>query len=175
MIKVETGDIFAIQGDVEAMVNTVNCVGVIGRGLARQFKERFPDNFSAYADACERKEVRPGRMFVFQTGTMMNPRLIINFPTKDHWRGKSRIEFIDEGLVALAEEIEQRNIRSIAIPPLGTDLGGLDWELVRELTEAALADLEDVEIVLLDPNSKPSQTSPNAVSTPPKMTRVGRL
>src|SRR5271154_4123778 len=114
MIEYRTGDI--LTADAEALVNTVNCVGIMGRGIALQFKNAFPDNFKAYAAACARGEVQPGRMFVYDTGTMTNPKFIINFPTKRHWRGKSRVEDIEAGLVALAGEIRERQIRSIAIP-----------------------------------------------------------
>ena len=101
MIELKTGDIF--DEDVEALVNSVNCVGVMGRGIALQFKNIFPANFKAYAEACKREEVQPGRMFVFETGQMVGaPRYIINFPTKRHWRGKSRMEDIESGLHALA-------------------------------------------------------------------------
>ena len=130
MIEYKVGDMFT--EDVEALVNSVNCVGVMGRGIALQFKNVFPENFKAYAEACSRKEVQAGRMFVFETGQMIGaPSYIINFPTKRHWRGKSRMEDIESGLHALAKEIEARNIRSIALPPLGSGLGGLDWPMVR--------------------------------------------
>ena len=101
MIEYKTGDIFLEEAD--ALVNSVNCVGVMGRGIALQFKRTFPDNFKAYADACKRSEVQPGRMFVYETGQLTPPRYIINFPTKRHWRGKSRMEDIESGLVALVE------------------------------------------------------------------------
>src|SRR6476469_9938138 len=100
MIEYRTGDI--LRADAEALVNTVNCVGVMGRGIALQFKKIYPLNFKAYEAACERNEVQPGRMFVFETGQVTNPKYIINFPTKRHWRGKSRIEDIESGLKALA-------------------------------------------------------------------------
>ena len=125
MIEYKVGDMFT--EDVEALVNSVNCVGVMGRGIALQFKNLFPENFKAYAEACRREEVQPGQMFVYESGKMTNPRFIINFPTKRHWRGKSRMEDIESGLHALAREISERNIRSIALPPLGSGLGGLDW------------------------------------------------
>src|SRR5690242_6830780 len=125
MIEFKKGDL--LSEDVEALVNSVNCVGIMGRGIALQFKNAFPDNFRAYAAACRRGEVQPGRMFVFETGRLLNPRYIINFPTKRDWRGKSRLEDIETGLAALAEEIRARGIRSIAVPPLGSGLGGLDW------------------------------------------------
>src|SRR5690606_41112017 len=98
MIKFKRGDI--LRDDAEAPVNTVNCVGVMGRGIALQFKKAFPANFKAYAAACKRGEVRPGRMFVYETGQITNPRYIINFPTKRDWRGKSRIEALEVGLQA---------------------------------------------------------------------------
>ena len=129
MIEYKTGNIF--DEDVEALVNSVNCVGFMGRGIALQFKNIFPENFRAYAAACKRSEVHPGRMFVFETKQMANPRYIINFPTKRHWRGKSRMEDIEAGLHALTQEIVTRGIRSIALPPLGSGLGGLNWAEVR--------------------------------------------
>lgn len=150
MIKFTTGDI--LGADAEALVNTVNCVGVMGRGVALQFRNAFPRNFSAYADACSRNEVQPGRMFVFETGTMTNPKYIINFPTKRHWRGKSRMEDIDAGLLSLVDGIKWRKIRSIAIPPLGSGLGGLDWTQVRSRIEATLRDLPDTEVIIYEPH-----------------------
>ena len=96
-----------MSADAEALVNTVNCVGIMGRGIALQFKNDFPANFKAYKAACAREDVQPGRMFVFETGTLGNPKFIVNFPTKRHWRGKSRMEDIDSGLRALVEEIRE--------------------------------------------------------------------
>src|SRR5271169_1518288 len=142
MIEFASGDI--LQADVEALVNTVNCVGIMGRGIALQFKNAFPGNFKAYEAACAREEVQPGKMFVFETEALTNPKYIINFPTKRHWRGKSRIEDIEAGLTALGAEIRTRGIQSVAIPPLGCGLGGLDWEEVRPRIEAAFRDLPDV-------------------------------
>ena len=168
MIEYKIGDIFL--ENAEALVNSVNCVGVMGRGIALQFKNHFPENFKAYAKACERDEVKPGRMFVFETGRLTNPRYIINFPTKRHWRGKSRIEDIDSGLVALAEEIKSRGIQSIAIPPLGTDLGGLNWEVVGPRIEAMLRDCEGVSAVVFKPGSAGSDGRPNFSTNVPKMT-----
>lgn len=123
MIEIKTGDI--LREDVEAIINTVNCVGVMGRGIALQFKNAFPDNFAAYAAACKRQQVQPGRMFIHDTGWLSNPRWIINFPTKRHWRGQSRMEDIEAGLRALVADIQRLGIRSLAIPPLGSGLGGL--------------------------------------------------
>lgn len=156
MITYKTGDLFA--EDCEAIVNTVNCVGVMGRGIALQFKKTYPENFKAYATACKHKQVEPGRMFVFETRRLMNPRYIINFPTKRHWRGKSRMEDIVGGLVALIQEVRERDIRSIAIPPLGAGLGGLYWTQVREHIEIALCELEDVRVVVFEPRETPRHT-----------------
>jgi O-acetyl-ADP-ribose deacetylase (regulator of RNase III) len=168
MIRYTTGDILA--ADAEALVNTVNCVGVMGRGIALQFKNAFPRNFKAYEIACARNAVQPGRMFVFETGTMTNPKFIINFPTKRHWRGKSRMEDIDAGLDALAAEIRARGIRSIAIPPLGSGLGGLDWSEVRPRIEAALDGLRDVEVLVFQPNGAPDPATMARSVDVPKMT-----
>ena len=168
MIEYKTGDIFA--EDVEALVNSVNCVGVMGRGVALQFKRAFPKNFKAYADACKRKEVQPGRMFVFETGQLTHPRYIINFPTKRDWRGKSRIEDIESGLKSLAREIRERNIRSIAIPPLGSGLGGLEWSSVRPRIEATLQEFDDLKVVIFEPGGGPADERANRSSDVPEMT-----
>ncbi len=149
MIRFTTGDILA--EDTEALVNTVNCVGVMGRGIALQFKKAYPENFLAYAEACKRGEVEPGRLFVFETGALANPRYIINFPTKRHWRGNSRIEDIDAGLASLVEVIRERDIRSVAIPSLGSGLGGLDWSGVRPRIERALSGFNHLEAVVFEP------------------------
>jgi O-acetyl-ADP-ribose deacetylase (regulator of RNase III) len=156
MIEFGTGDI--LTADVEALVNTVNCVGIMGRGVALQFKNAFPENFGAYEKACARGEVQPGKMFVFETGTLTNPKYIINFPTKRHWRGKSRIEDIDSGLGALAREIRTRRIKSIAIPPLGSGLGGLDWGEVRPRIEKALLSFDYLRVIVFEPNGSPAAT-----------------
>ncbi len=161
MIEFTTGDI--LRADAEALVNTVNCVGIMGRGVALQFKNDFPANFKAYAAACAREEVRPGKMFVFETGTLGNPKFIINFPTKRHWRGKSRMEDIESGLKALVEEIRNRGIRSIAIPPLGSGLGGLKWAEVRSRIEATLRGLNDLHVIVFEPNSAPVATKSREV------------
>lgn len=165
MIKFTKGDILA--ADAEALVNTVNCVGIMGRGIALQFKNEFPANFEAYAAACSREEVQPGRMFVFETRRLTNPKFIINFPTKRHWRGKSRIEDIDAGLKALAREIRDRRIHSIAIPPLGSGLGGLNWADVRPRIVQALTGLDDVKVIIYEPSTAPAKTKSRDV---PNMT-----
>ena len=168
MIEYKTGDILTEETD--ALVNTVNCVGVMGRGIALQFKKMFPENFKAYAAQCKRREMQPGRVFVFDTEQAVPPRYIINFPTKRHWRGKSRIEDIESGLASLAKEIRARDIRSIAIPPLGSGLGGLDWSEVRVLIQATLEGLDNVRIVIFEPGGGPADGRINRSSTVPEMT-----
>ena len=168
MIEFTTGDL--LKADAEALVNTVNCVGFMGRGIAAQFKRAFPENFKAYQAACRREEVRPGEMFVVETGQLTPPRLIINFPTKRHWRSRSRIEDIDAGLEALVAEIDRREIRSIAVPPLGCGLGGLAWSDVRPRIEQALADLPDVRVLVFEPKGKPAAKAMVKSAEPPKMT-----
>lgn len=168
MIELTSGDI--LKDDSEAIVNTVNCVGVMGRGIALQFKNAWPENFKAYEQACLREEVQPGRMFVYDTGQLTSPRYIINFPTKRHWRGKSRIEDIDSGLDALVAELRSRGIRSVAVPPLGSGLGGLDWAQVRPKIEAALSALNEVRVRIYEPMDS-AQTQPvNRSTNVPTMT-----
>lgn len=168
MIEYTSGDILKCEAD--ALVNTVNCVGVMGRGIALQFKNVFPENFKAYAAACKQEAVQPGQMFVYETGQLMPPRFIINFPTKRHWRGKSRIEDIETGLADLVKVIRDRDIRSIAIPALGAGLGGLEWEAVRLLIERELAVLEDVQVLVYEPKGAPSTDKMTHVREVPKMT-----
>ncbi len=149
MIIYKKGDIF--NENVDAIVNTVNCVGVMGRGIALQFKKRFPENFTVYEVACKQKEVVPGKMFVHETESLIGPKYIINFPTKRHWRGFSRIEDIENGLEDLSEVITKLRIKSIALPPLGCGLGGLVWSEVRERIENKLSTLPDVKIIVFEP------------------------
>jgi O-acetyl-ADP-ribose deacetylase (regulator of RNase III) len=151
MIRFTKGDL--LNSDAEAIVNTVNCVGIMGRGIALQFKKMYPDNFEAYAAACAVNELQPGRMFIFETEEMTNPRYIINFPTKRHWRGNSKIEDIESGLLALKEDIKRLNIKSIALPPLGSGLGGLPWAGTRERILQAFEDLVDVDILVYEPHA----------------------
>lgn len=157
MIEYRRGNV--LEDTAEALVNTVNCVGVMGRGVALQFKKAWPANFKAYAAACAREEVQPGRMFVFETVQLTAPQFIINFPTKRHWRGKSRLEDIESGLEALVQVIRSRGIRSIALPPLGAGLGGLEWDEVRTRIGSALADLHEVHVRVYEPNGSPEKSS----------------
>ncbi|TVR55951.1 MAG: Appr-1-p processing protein [Spirochaetaceae bacterium] len=168
MIEYTSGNI--LNCEAEALVNTVNCVGVMGRGIALQFKETFPGNFKAYAAACKRQEVQPGRLFVFDTGELTPPRYIINFPTKRHWRGKSGIGDIESGLAALVDTIRERGIRSIAVPPLGSGLGGLDWARVRPRIEAALSELDDVRVIVFEPGGEHGSNTTTPGRPVPKMT-----
>jgi len=149
MIELKKGNI--LKQEAEALINTVNCVGVMGRGIALQFREAFPENYKRYKEACNKKEVKPGRMFVFDTNMMIGPRTIINFPTKRHWREKSRIEDIEAGLRDLVNVLHARNLHSIAIPPLGCGLGGLDWKTVRPMIEIALSVFPDLQVYLFEP------------------------
>lgn len=171
MIKFTSGDILRV--DAEAIVNTVNCVGIMGRGIALQFKKAWPKNFKVYAIACKQKKVQPGSMFIVETGQLTNPKYIVNFPTKRHWRGASKIEDIELGLSALVRDIKEKRIKSIAIPPLGSGLGGLDWADVRQLIEAKLCNLDDVEILVYEPKGAPENDKMVKNRQVPKMT-VGR-
>ena len=150
MIRFTTGDIFAQP--VDAIVNPVNCVGVMGRGLARQFKHRYPDAFVAYREACARGQLLPGRVFVYDTRAH-RPTWIVHFPTKRHWRNPSAIGDIDAGLQDLAAAIPRHGIASLAIPPLGCGLGGLNWQAVRAIVEARLASTACTITVLEPPRT----------------------
>ncbi len=153
MIELTQGDI--LHADAEALVNTVNCVGVMGRGIALQFKKVFPENFKRYKAVCDKKELQPGKMFIHNLNQLYNPRYVVNFPTKRHWKGKSRMEDIEAGLQTLVAEVRKKNIHSIAIPPLGCGLGGLRWEDVRARIEEAFQDLTDVQVLLYEPKGAP--------------------
>ncbi|OXS28076.1 MAG: Appr-1-p processing protein [Desulfovibrio sp. MES5] len=168
MIEYKSGDI--LKEEADAIVNTVNCVGVMGRGIALQFKKTFPANYKAYEAACENKAVVPGSMFVYATGTLTAPRFIINFPTKRHWRGKSSLNDIEAGLDDLVRVIQERGITSIAIPPLGCGLGGLDWPTVRTAIEQRLSGLANVRIILFEPNGAPKSEEMAHAPKAPNMT-----
>jgi O-acetyl-ADP-ribose deacetylase (regulator of RNase III) len=149
MIELRRGDL--LKQNAEALVNAVNCVGVMGRGIALQFRKAFPENFKIYEAACKRGEVKPGEMLVFDTHQVINPRYIVNFPTKRHWRDQSRITDIESGLEALVKEVHDRGISSIAVPALGCGLGGLKWSEVRPRIEKAFAKVPDVQVWLFEP------------------------
>lgn len=142
-----------LEAPVEALVNTVNTVGVMGRGIALMFKERFSHNYQLYSVACKANKVLVGKMFVTEVNELAGPRWIINFPTKQHWRGNSRIEWVVEGLHDLRFFILKEQVKSIAIPPLGAGNGGLEWLKVRQQIEEILGDLP-VEILVFEPSQK---------------------
>lgn len=153
-ILFKTGDL--LIEEVEALVNAVNCVGVMGKGLALQFKKAYPDNFKAYKQLCDAAQLNPGQMFVYENRRPTHPRYIINFPTKRHWRSKSKLEDINSGLAALIVEIQRYQIQSVAIPPLGCGHGGLDWFIVRPLIIEACQQIVDVEVTIFEPLNQTS-------------------
>ena len=150
-----------LDAPVEALVNTVNTVGVMGKGIALMFKERFPDNMKAYALACKQKQVMTGKMFVTETGELMGPRWIVNFPTKQHWRANSSMEWIEDGLQDLRRFLIEEKVQSVAIPPLGAGNGGLNWPEVRAQIESTLGDLQDTEILIYEPTEKYQNVAKN--------------
>ena len=168
MVKIERGDL--LSADTEAIVNTVNCVGVMGKGIALQFKKAYPDNFKAYEKACKSGQVTTGKMFVQPTGLVLGPRLIINFPTKKHWRSPSRISYIRDGLDDLIRVIQEYNIKSIALPPLGCGNGGLNWLEIKQLITQKLSALSDVDIIIFEPAGAPESSSQRIKTKAPKMT-----
>ena len=152
MIRFTTGNLLA--ADAEALVNTVNTVGVMGKGIALMFREAFPANNAAYEAACRAHEVTVGQMFVTERRELMGPRWIINFPTKKHWRQPSKLSWIDDGLDDLVDVVRRLSIKSIALPPLGSGNGGLDWPVVRSRIEAKLGALTDVDVIVYEPTAQ---------------------
>lgn len=141
-----------LDAKTEALVNTVNTVGVMGKGIALQFKERFPMNFKLYADACKKGTIGVGKMLVVKEVTINGEQYIINFPTKTEWFKKSQYNYIEEGLKDLVRVIEEYKIKSIALPPLGCGNGGLKWEKVKPMIDHYLGGLQGVEIIVFEPN-----------------------
>lgn len=168
MIELRRGDILKAKTDV--LVNTVNCVGVMGRGIALQFKKAFPDMFRAYAVACERGDVVPGKVQVHDLNRLEAPHYVINFPTKKHWRGKSRMEDVELGLKALIVELRRLDVSSVAVPPLGCGLGGLDWNDVRPRIEQAFGELPEVQVLLYEPKGAPTAAEMAKEEKTPNMT-----
>lgn len=143
-----------LNANVEALVNTVNCVGVMGKGIALQFKNAFPENYKKYAYACKQGKVQIGKMFVYDISSIFSSqKYIINFPTKTHWRYSSELRFIETGLEDLAITIQKLKINSIAIPPLGCGNGGLNWRIVKPLIIDALSrpEFSDLTVLLYEP------------------------
>jgi O-acetyl-ADP-ribose deacetylase (regulator of RNase III) len=143
-----------LEAKTQALVNTVNTVGVMGKGIALQFKEAFPVNFKIYAAACKKKELQPGKLLVVKEQTLQGEKIIINFPTKTEWYLKSKYEYVEEGLKALVDVIKEYTIESIAIPPLGCGNGGLKWDKVKALIEKYLGDLKQLHIEVYEPNEE---------------------
>lgn len=168
MITFTTGDI--LSADTEAIVNTVNTVGIMGKGLALQFKRRYKSNYLEYKRACDLGQVQLGKMFVTRSPELSGPSWLINFPTKGHWKANSRLSDIDSGLDDLVRVIEELDIKSIAIPPLGAGNGGLSWPTVRERIHARLADIE-TRVVVYEPSSAAHQLAPEPV----RLTRTRAL
>lgn len=148
-IRYLEGDL--LRDDAEALVNPVNCVGVMGKGLALAFRRAWPAHFDAYQAACRAGQVRPGVLLFHDRGVDGSPRYLVCFPTKRHWREASRLEDIEAGLKALADEVVAREIRSIALPALGCGLGGLSWPDVRARIEGELSRLSGVEVRVYAP------------------------
>lgn len=149
MIKYTTGNI--LESNAEALVNTVNTVGVMGKGIALAFKKAFPDNYKIYRTICQNKEFSTGQMLVTETGQFL-PRYIINFPTKEHWRNRSKVEYVEKGMTDLVRVINKKDIKSIAIPPLGCGNGGLEWSVVKAIILNALEEVKhEVEVIIYEP------------------------
>jgi O-acetyl-ADP-ribose deacetylase (regulator of RNase III) len=152
MIRFTQGNL--LDAPAEALVNTVNTVGVMGKGIALMFKEAFPSAYEEYAEACDNGEVQVGKVHVVDRGSLFNPRYIINFPTKKHWRHPSKIEWIIDGLRDLRTVIAELRIKSVALPPLGSGNGKLNWSLVRPEIERALASLDGVDVLVYEPTNQ---------------------
>lgn len=166
MIKFTKGNI--LKANVEALVNTVNTVGIMGKGIALAFKKAFPLNYKLYKEVCDNKEFTVGSMFTTNTGQLM-PRYIINFPTKEHWKGRSKIEFIESGMKKLIETIKTNDIKSIAIPPLGCGNGGLKWSDVKPIIINELQNI-DIDIIIYEPgfNNQIVPVKKEIALTPPR-------
>jgi O-acetyl-ADP-ribose deacetylase (regulator of RNase III) len=143
-----------LESGAQALVNTVNTVGVMGKGIALMFKERFDPNYQLYAEACKAKQVQVGSMFITEPAELDGPRWIINFPTKQNWRAPSKLEWVEAGLQDLRRVLLDLGVKSIAIPPLGAGNGGLNWQVVRARIDAALGDLPDVEVIVYEPTNE---------------------
>jgi O-acetyl-ADP-ribose deacetylase (regulator of RNase III) len=168
MIRVAHGNL--LDADVEALVNTVNTVGVMGKGIALQFKRAYPAMFKAYARAAKTGQIALGQMHVWETGQLDGPRVIVNFPTKGHWKSGSKLADIERGLDALVEVIASHGIRSIAVPPLGCGNGGLRWADVEPLIQRKLGQLPGVEVLVYPPEGPPSAAAMVTRTRRPRMT-----
>lgn len=153
-LEFKKGNLF--ESHDEAIVNTVNCVGVMGKGIALQYKNLFPENYTEYKKQCSQKNIVPGKMFVYEYKTEdlfteHKPQFIINFPTKDHWRAKSKIEYVEQGLDDFINVITQKNIRSISMPAIGCGNGGLEWSNVKKIIVRKLSELDEITVNVYEP------------------------
>lgn len=171
-ISIRKGDLLS-SSDVDAIVNTVNCVGVMGKGIALQFKKKWPENFKEYQKACKNNQVVLGKMFIHYLGGLATPKYIINFPTKQHWRSPSKISDIKTGLTDLLDTINKHKIGSIAIPPLGCGNGGLDWNDVYPLIVETFKNHPEIDVHIYPPSNQPDAItiSENTNTIRPKMTK----
>ena len=151
MIHYITGNL--LESDAEALVNTVNTFGVMGKGIALQFKNTFPNNYKKYSEACKNKELEIGQLLITEENILSGKKIVINFPTKTNWRLPSEYKYIEAGLEELVKVIKEKSIKSIAIPPLGAGNGGLDWNKVKSILEKYLSQIE-AEIFIYEPNAK---------------------
>lgn len=152
MIKYTKGNI--LESTAEALINTVNTVGVMGKGIALQFKKAYLHNYKVYTDACKNNELVIGKVLIVKDSNLTSgEKLIINFPTKQDWKKPSEYSYIEEGLDDLVKKIKEYNIQSIAIPPLGAGNGGLEWERVKIIIEKKLAGL-NIEILVFEPTEQ---------------------
>jgi O-acetyl-ADP-ribose deacetylase (regulator of RNase III)/uncharacterized protein YwgA len=173
MIEIVQGNL--LRAEAEALVNTVNCVGVMGKGIALQFKQAWPEMAKVYERACAAGEIQPGMVQVWPTGELLFPKYVINFPTKRNWIHRSRYQDIESGLMALVETIKRLGIESIALPPLGCGNGGLAWSKVRPMIETAFASVPEVRVLLFAPEGEPNAFDRVIGTSPPKLTRARAL
>lgn len=173
MIRLTKGNL--LQADVEALVNTVNTVGVMGKGIALQFKEKFQENYKLYKKASEENQIQTGKVFIVPTNRMDGIKWIINFPTKKHWRNPSKLEYIESGLDDLVRKVKELNIKSIAMPPLGCGNGGLDWDIVKPVIIEKLQDLPDVNVLIFEPSEIAYDQKLEKAKAKPKLTPTRAL
>ncbi|WP_411843809.1 macro domain-containing protein [Salinicoccus sp. HZC-1] len=172
MIEYKTGNL--LEDPSEALINTVNTVGVMGKGIALQFKQAYPDMFREYQRACRNDEVVTGRMHVVSTNALVGPKYIINFPTKRHWKEKSKMSYITEGLKDLKQVVEDLGIQSIAVPPLGCGNGGLEWKDVRSMIEETFGE-SSIRVHVYPPAGSPEPDKMIISTTKPRMTETRAL
>jgi O-acetyl-ADP-ribose deacetylase (regulator of RNase III) len=168
MIEFVKGNL--LEADVEVLVNTVNTVGVMGKGIALQFSRAFPEIVKPYEDACKSGDFEIGSVFTVRLSMLDGPKYVINFPTKKHWKGNSKVEYIQSGLEALVKEIRRLGAKSVAIPPLGCGLGGLRWSDVKREIESAMEQVPDLRVLVFEPSGKPPASKMVTATKKPGMT-----